>query len=204
MATSVFCLALQGTAAITIVDALRSAGLRGSDVSVVYPDHEETSPARPPPHTKAQVGALADAATGGWLGASVGWLVGMGSLAIPGFGPLIVAGPILAILSGAAIGATTGGLAGTLIGHGIPEVIARRYEMKVRDGHVLISVHAIDDMVVDMVMRLLQQHGAENIYSAPDAKPAAITNSIRRDRERAAESLANSHDHEHVSSSTHH
>jgi len=183
MPTSIYCLASDSTAAVAIVDALRLAGLRGSDVSVVYPDRGDVPPAGPP-HTKAPVGALAGAATGGVLGASVGWLLGMGSLAIPGVGPLIAAGPILAILSGAAIGATTGGIAGALIGHGIPEVIARRYEMKVRDGHVMISIHAIDGAEVDRVTRLLEHHAAESIYSAPDAPPEVLAGTVRGEHKR--------------------
>ncbi len=185
MPTSVYCLAADSTTAITIVDALRLAGLRGSDVSVISPERQAPPAGSPPVHTKAPIGALAGAATGGWLGASVGWLMGMGSLAIPGFGPLIVAGPILAILSGAAIGATTGGLAGALIGHGIPEVLAKRYEMKVLDGHVMISVHAIDGTEVDKVVRLLEQNGAEHIHSTPDPNPAVIAKSISSDHERS-------------------
>lgn len=184
MSTSIYCLASDSTAAVAIVDALRLAGVRGSDVSIVYPDREDAPPATPAPHTMAPVGALAGAATGGVLGASLGWLIGMGSLAIPGMGPLIAAGPILAILSGAAIGATSGGLAGALIGHGIPEVIAKRYEMKVRDGHVMISIHAIDGAEVDTVTRLLEQQGAQSIHAAGDATPEVVAESVRGHHER--------------------
>jgi uncharacterized membrane protein len=204
MATSVYCLAPDSTAAVAIVDALRLAGLRGSDVSVVYPDRGYASPGELHLPTKAPVGALAGVATGGVLGASLGWLMGLGALAIPGFGPLIAAGPILAILSGAAIGATTGGLAGALIGHGIPDVIARRFESKVRDGHVMISVHAIDGSEADKVMRLFMDLGAENIYSAPDAKPEVIVESIRTEHERAGESQPSSPGHEQAAVSSYH
>jgi outer membrane lipoprotein SlyB len=195
MATSVYCIASNSTVSAAIIDALRRAGLRGSDVSAVYPHRETASPDGAPQQTKAPVGALAGAAAGGVFGASVGWLMGMGSLVIPGFGPLIAAGPILAILSGAAIGATTGGLAGSLIGHGIPEVIAKRYEMHVRDGHVMISVHAIDGAEVDKVTLVLEQHGAENIHAVPDAKPAVISDFARIDQERAAEPQSALHGH---------
>jgi uncharacterized membrane protein len=196
MPTSIYCLASNSTAALTIVDALRLVGLRGSDVSVVYPDRGYAAAAKPPLHTKAPVGALAGAATGGWLGASLGWLVGMGSLAIRGFGPLIVAGPILAILSGAAIGATSGGLAGALIGHGIPEAIAERYAMKVSAGHIMILVHALEGAKVDKVMRLLKHNGAESIHSAPDPKPAVIADSIRNDSELAEEPQVSYYGHD--------
>ena len=75
------------------------------------------------------------------IGGALGWIVGIGALVIPGFGPFIAAGPILAALSGVAIGAAVGGIAGGLIGFGIPESVAKRYEDKLQDGNILISVH---------------------------------------------------------------
>ena len=187
MPTSVFCLAADNSAALAIVDALRVAGLRGSDVSVVIPVRQDPAPARPPlPLVEAHAGAAA-AVCDRALATSMRWLMGMGTLAIPGFGRVIAAGPILAILSGPGNGTRADGLAGALIGHGIPAVVARRFERPDRDGQVLIMVHAIDGTEVDTVMRLMERHQVEHIYATPDAKPAAIASSIREDQERNRE-----------------
>src|SRR5256885_16152028 len=82
--------------------------------------------------TKAPEGATTGATAGGVTGGVLGLLAGIGTLAIPGVGPLIAAGPIMAALSGAAVGATAGGIAGGLIGLGIPEIEAKRYEEKLK------------------------------------------------------------------------
>jgi len=177
MATSVFCLAQSDAAARNIIDRLRASGFRGNDVSVLFPDKGTTRDFAHEKHTKAPEGASAGAATGGVLGGAVGWAVGIGALAIPGVGPFIAAGPIMAALSGAAVGAAVGGLTGTLIGLGIPEYEAKRHEDKIRDGRILISVHAIDAKEAGRVKEIFKQEGAEDIASAgepkaPDAKSA--------------------------------
>ena len=84
-------------------------------------------------------GATIGASTGGAIGGTIGLLAGIGALAIPGLGPFIAAGPIIAALSGGAIGAGVGGLTGALIGMGIPEYEAKRYEGKVKEGGILIG-----------------------------------------------------------------
>ena len=144
MAQAVFCLVRTEQQAIRIVDQLKAAGFSHSDISVLLPDKTGTRDFAHEQHTKAPEGAAAGAGTGGVLGGALGWLVGIGALAIPGLGPFIAAGPILAALSGAAAGAALGGLTGALIGLGIPEYEAKRYEGKVKEGNVLISVHTED------------------------------------------------------------
>ena len=141
MAQAVFCLARTEAQAIRIVDQLKAAGFAHHDISVLFPDTAGTRDFAHEQHTKAPEGAAAGAGTGGVLGGTLGWLVGIGALAIPGLGPFIAAGPIMAALSGAAAGAALGGLTGALIGLGIPEYEAERYEGKVKDGNLLISVH---------------------------------------------------------------
>jgi hypothetical protein len=184
IATSVFCLAQRDSVAITIVEKLRAAGFTGNDVSVLYPDKSTTRDFAHEMHTKAPEGLSAGASSGGILGGALGWLVGIGTLAIPGVGPFIAAGPILAALSGAAIGATVGGVAGALIGAGIPEVEAKRYETKLRDGRILISVNATDSKQVAAAKQIFKDAGAEDIASASEAKVDQGADARRTDRGR--------------------
>src|SRR5689334_14240299 len=126
------------------VDALKAAGFRNTDISALFPENQGTKDFAHEKNTKAPEGATTGAGTGALLGGGLGWLAGIGALAIPGVGPLIAAGPIMAGLSGAALGGTLGGVGGALIGMGIPEYEAQRYEGKVQGGHGLISVHSED------------------------------------------------------------
>ena len=124
------------------LNALRAAGFRNSDISAVLPERDRTT--KDLAHeinTKAPEGAAAGAGTGAAVGGVLGWLVGIGALTVPGIGPLVAAGPIVAALAGAAAVGTTGGLVGGLIGAGIPEVEAKRYAGRIREGGYLISVH---------------------------------------------------------------
>ena len=105
-------------------------------------------------HTKAPEGAATGAGTGGVLGGALGWLIGIGSLAIPGVGPFIAAGPIMAALAGAGVGAAVGGLTGALVGMGIPEYEAKRYEGKIKEGNILISVHSENSDEVKRAQRI--------------------------------------------------
>src|SRR5204863_3620339 len=113
--------------------------------------------------TKAPDGAITGAGTGGVLGGALGWLAGVGALAIPGLGPFIAAGPIMAALSGAAVGATAGGLIGALVGMGIPEYEAKRYEGKLREGRILISVHSENGDESKCAKEIFEREGAEDI-----------------------------------------
>ena len=113
---------------------------------------------------------MAGAGTGGVLGGVLGWLAGIGSLAIPGVGPFVAAGPIMAALGGAAVGATVGGLAGTLVGLGIPEYEAKQYEGKLREGNILISVHSESGKETDRAKKIFETAGARDIASAAEKK----------------------------------
>jgi hypothetical protein len=169
MAKAVFGIAQTEAQAIAIVDQLKAAGFSHNDISVLLPDKTGTRDFAHEQHTKAPEGAATGAGTGGVLGGTLGWLVGIGTLAIPGLGPFIAAGPIMAALSGAAAGAALGGLAGALIGMGIPEYEAKRYEGRVKDGNILISVHAEDRAERARAKDIFEQAGAEDISYTEEA-----------------------------------
>jgi len=163
---SVFCLAQDEAQACRIVDDLKSAGFSNTDISVLLPDKSGTRDFAHEKNTKAPEGAITGAGTGGVVGGVLGWLAGIGSLAIPGIGPFIAAGPIMAALSGAAIGAAAGGLVGTLVGMGIPEFEAKRYESKIREGRILISVHAENSDESKRAKEIFERNRAQDIASA--------------------------------------
>jgi hypothetical protein len=169
MAQAVFCLVRTEAQAIRIVEQLKAAGFSHNDISVLFPDKAGTRDFAHEQHTKAPEGAAAGAGTGGVLGGTLGWLVGIGALAIPGLGPFIAAGPIMAALSGAAAGAALGGLTGALIGLGIPEYEAKRYEGKVKEGNLLISVHTEDSTERARARQIFEQEGAEDIADTAEA-----------------------------------
>lgn len=169
MPTSIYGLASTDAQANTIVQALKNAGFRLDDISVLFPDKSSSRDFAHEKNTKAPEGAAAGGATGGVVGGALGWMVGIGALAIPGVGPFIAAGPILASLSGAAIGAAVGGLTGTLIGLGIPEFEAKRYEGKILKGGILISVHADDGKWSDRAKQVLKEAGVSDISASGEA-----------------------------------
>jgi len=170
---AVFCIAKSETQATRIVESMRAAGFSNDDISVLFPDKGTTRDFAHEQHTKAPEGATTGAVTGGVLGGVTGWLVGIGSLAIPGLGPFIAAGPIMATLGGAAAGAAAGGLTGLLIGFGIPEYEAKRYEGKIRGGNILISVHTEDGKEVSRAKDLFQNGGAEDISYTGESRSDA-------------------------------
>jgi hypothetical protein len=163
---SVFGLARDEGQACRIVDSLRTAGFSNNDISVLLPDKSGTRDFAVQKGTKAPEGAATGAGTGGVVGGVLGWLAGIGTLAIPGIGPFIAAGPIMAALSGAAIGAAAGGLVGTLVGMGIPEYEAKRYETKIRDGRILLSVHSESSDETKRAKEIFERAGAEDIATA--------------------------------------
>jgi hypothetical protein len=173
MARAVFCIAKSELQAIDIVDGLKAAGFSSGDVSVLFPDKGATRDFAHEQKTKAPEGAAAGAGTGGVVGGALGWLAGVGALAIPGLGPFIAAGPIMGALSGAAAGATVGGLAGALIGLGIPEHEAKLYEGKVAGGNILISVHTEDRGERQRAKEVFEQAGAENVTTKEEASVSA-------------------------------
>jgi hypothetical protein len=163
MAKSVFGIAQTDEQAIRIANDLKLAGFSADDISVLYPDKQGTRDFAHEQHTKAPEGAVSGGVIGGVIGGTLGWLVGIGSLAIPGVGPFIAAGPILAALGGIAAVGTAGGIVGGLIGMGIPEYEAKRYESKIREGNILISVHAENSDEISRAKDIFKNAGAEDI-----------------------------------------
>jgi hypothetical protein len=160
---SVFCIATSRVQAERIVDQLKNANFSNNDISVLFPDKETTRDFAHEKSTKAPEGIATGASAGGVVGGALGWVAGIGALAIPGVGPFIAAGPIIAALSGAAVGAAVGGIAGGLIGLGIPEIEAKRYEGKIRQGNLLISVHTEDSAEISKAKDIFTRAGAEDI-----------------------------------------
>jgi len=167
--TSVLCLAKNEPQAILIVEQLKAANFSNNDISVLLPDKSSTKDFAHEQHTKAPEGAAAGGATGGVLGGVAGWLVGIGALAIPGIGPFIAAGPIMAALGGAAIGGAVGGITGALVGMGIPEYEAKRYEGRVKQGGILLSVHCDSSEWTKKAKTILKATGADDISSTGEA-----------------------------------
>jgi hypothetical protein len=166
---AVFCIATSVPQAERIVNELRAAGFAGDDISVLFPDKTGARDFAHEQHTKAPEGAATGAGTLGLLGGGLGWLVGIGALAIPGVGPFIAAGPIMAALAGAAVGAAAGGLTGALVGLGIPEYEAKQYEGKILKGNMLISVHTEDGDEVDRAKEIFKREGAQDISYTGEA-----------------------------------
>src|SRR3984957_14731799 len=148
------------------VDALKSAGFRSTDISVLFPENVGTKDFAHEKGTKAPEGAAAGGGTGVVLGGAMGWLLGVGALAIPGLGPLIAAGPIMAALAGAGVGGAVGGITGALIGMGIPEYEAKRYEGRVKDGGILLSVHCDSSEGTKRAQQVLEHTGAQDVASS--------------------------------------
>ena len=183
---SVFCIATSRFQADEIVEQLKVANFSNNDISALFADKGTSHDFAHEKNTKAPEGAVAGAGTGGAVGGALGWIVGIGALGIPGVGPFIAAGPILAALSGAAIGAAAGGIAGGLIGLGIPELEAKRYEGKVKEGNILLSVHTENSEEIKRAREIFTQAGAHDICttgeSAAPAAPKAAEHSMRQDR----------------------
>ncbi|MDO9269185.1 MAG: hypothetical protein Q7T96_08750 [Methylobacter sp.] len=168
MTKAVFGIAQSIDQAEAIVNELKTAGFSNNDVSVLFPDKSTTRDFAHEKHTKAPEGAAIGGTVGLGTGAVLGWLAGIGSLAIPGVGPFIAAGPIMGALSGAAVGAATGSLTGALIGVGIPEYEAKRYEEKIRGGNALISVHTESSEERDRAKEIFERAHAEDISSTEE------------------------------------
>lgn len=152
------------------VDRLIADGFRNEDISVLLQDNVGTKDFAHEKHTKAPEGTAAGAVTGGVIGGTIGLLAGIGILAIPGLGPLIAAGPVIAALTGIGSGGVVGGLIGALVGMGIPEYEAKRYEGRIKEGGVLLSVHCDNGDWIDKAKRVLVNSGGEDIASAGEAR----------------------------------
>jgi hypothetical protein len=194
MSKAIFGLATSEEQARRIVDRLLSSNFSHDDISILYPDHNkdkirtndrgevayddssahDTSSHKnvkkgsltTEKHTKAPEGGVAGATTGGILGGSLGLLAGIGALAIPGVGPFIAAGPLMAALSGSALGGSVGLLLGALIGAGMPEYEAKKYEAGLKQGNILISVHTDDDNEINRASDIMKKEGAKDISSS--------------------------------------
>src|SRR6202522_818803 len=163
--TAVFGIYATPATAEAAVDHLITKGFTNSAISVLLPDDDSTRAFAHEKNTKAPEGTTTGVTTGGVIGGALGLLAGIGALAIPGVGPLIAAGPIMASLAGLGVGGAVGGLIGALVGMGIPEYEAKRYEGRVKDGGVLLSVHCDTSDAVSRAKDLLKQTGAEDISS---------------------------------------
>ena len=152
------------------VDALKVGGFRNTDISVLFPENVGTKDFAHEKGTKAPEGATAGAGTGAVVGGGLGWLAGIGALAIPGLGPFIAAGPIVAALAGLGVGGAIGGITGALIGMGIPEYEAKRYEGRVKEGGILLSVHSDSSEWTKRAKEILERTGAEDISSTGEAR----------------------------------
>lgn len=152
------------------VDTLKDAGYRNTDISVLFPENVGSKDFAHEKGTKAPEGAATGAGSGAVLGGTLGWLAGIGVLAIPGLGPFIAAGPIMAALAGVGVGGAVGGVTGALVGMGIPEYEAKRYEGRVKKGGILLSVHSDNSKWTAKAKDLLKQTGAEDVSSTGETK----------------------------------
>ncbi len=148
------------------VDTLVNEGFFNDDISVLLPDAQGSRDFAHEKHTKAPEGTTTGVATGGTIGGAIGLLAGIGAIAIPGVGPFIAAGPIMATLAGIGVGGAVGGLVGALVGMGIPEYEAKRYEGRIKSGGVLLSVHCDTSEEIKRAKQILERTGAEDIASA--------------------------------------
>ena len=154
------------TQAEVAVDSLVQGAFSNNDISVLAPDQQGTKDFAHEKHTKAPEGATTGVAAGGAVGGTLGLLAGVGALAIPGVGPFIAAGPIMGALAGLGVGGAVGGLVGALVGMGVPEYEAKRYEGRVKDGGVLLSVHCSTSDEITRAKKILEQTGAQDISSS--------------------------------------
>lgn len=167
--TAVFGIYKQQIDAANAVERLRAAGFRKTDLSVLFSENAGNKDFGIARNTKAPEGAVAGASSGAVVGGALGWLAGIGVLAFPEVGPLIAAGPIIALLTGVGVGGTVGGITGALIGAGTPEFEAKRYEGRIRGGRLLLSVHCDNSEWVSTAKDVLKKTGAEDISSTSEA-----------------------------------
>ena len=170
MAQAVFGIADSRARAERIVTDLRAAGFASTDVSVLFPDETGVRTIAHEAHTKMPEGTSTGAGAGVLLGGALGWLAGVGAIAIPGLGPFIAAGPIMGALGGAGAGAAVGGLSGALLGYAVPEFEAKQYESKLRAGNYLISVHTESLDQQAHVRGILDRNGASDVSQREEAR----------------------------------
>ncbi len=151
------------------VSTLKAQGFRNTDISVLFPDNEGSRDFAHEKSTKAPEGATTGAGTGVVVGGALGWLVGIGALAIPGIGPVIAAGPIVTALAGAGAVGAIGGIAGGLLGLGIPEYEAKRYEGRIHKGGILLSVHSDNPDWARRAKEILERAGGTDVGLTAEA-----------------------------------
>ena len=178
--TSVFGIYTTLAAADHAADELIRRVFTRSDISVLVPESGGVRDLGTEKHTKAPEGTTTGATTGGVIGGTLGLLVGIGALAIPGLGPFIAAGPIMATLAGVGAGGAVGGLIGALAGLGMPEYEAKRYEGRMKTGGILLSAHCDTAKQIEVAKDVLKATGAEDIASAGEEK--ADDDAVRIDR----------------------
>jgi hypothetical protein len=171
--TAVFGIYKTGVEAERAVDTLIGQGFASSSISVLLPDTRSTREFAHEKQTKAPEGTAAGVTAGGVIGGTLGVLAGIGALAIPGVGPFIAAGPIMAGLAGLGVGGAVGGILGALVGMGIPEYEAKRYEGAVKGGGTLLSVHCDTSDQVTRAKELLKSSGAEDISATHESAGAS-------------------------------
>src|ERR1700693_5886828 len=164
------------------VDTLVHERFSNADISVLLPDHQGSKDFAHEKHTKAPEGTTTGVATGGTIGGTLGLLAGIGALAIPGLGPFIAAGPIMGALAGLGAGGAVGGVVGALVGIGIPEYEAKRYEGRVKNGGVLLSVHCDTSDEIPRAKELLKETGAEDIASTGEKSGGAYATTTHDSR----------------------
>lgn len=173
MNASVYCTTRTIEQTEAIVSDLKRAGFASQEISALLPDLRGSRDFAYEHGTKAPEGATTGGVAGLGVGAALGWLAGIGALSIPGAGPFIAAGPIMTALSGAALGTTAGGIIGALIGMGIPEFEAKRFDGKIRQGCMLVSVHVDNANQRNAARDIFQQHHAEDIATGSEAHAAS-------------------------------
>jgi len=157
------------------VSQLTAAGFSSQDVSVLMADNAGTRDFATEKNPKAPEGTTTGAGVGGTVGGTIGLLAGIGAIAIPGVGPLIAAGPIMATLAGLGVGGAVGGVVGALIGMGIPEYEAKRYEGRVKDGGILVSVHCDSSDEVSRAKDILKGAGGDDVASSGEKSVSSHT-----------------------------
>ena len=167
--TAVFGIYSSRSSTQNAVDALKVAGYRNTDISLLLPENAGTKDLAAEKSTKAPEGAATGAGSGAVIGGALGWLAGIGTLAIPGLGPFIAAGPIMGLLSGIGVGGAIGGVTGALIGAGMPEYEAKRYEGRIKSGGILVSVHCDDSEWAKRAKEILEETGAQEVSSTGEA-----------------------------------
>src|SRR3954468_8266177 len=148
-----------------VVSELEREGFMASDVSIVASNasgkYSTADPSSTTPADDAS-GVATGAVTGGVVGGAAGLAASLMGLAIPGIGPIIAAGPIVATLSGAGVGAVAGGLIGGLTDMGVSKTDAEYYAESVRRGGALVTVRA-DDTRAERAAEIMREHGAIDI-----------------------------------------